>query len=309
MCHTRPSSSKDEDDKDDAASGHKRANASEFMEKMQEKEDEAEEGDHGVEDLDAADDQVEDDLHAAGVPTDDVDSKAAFQALRGEYQNSWHLCAALYQDRDLQKRLRLIAMCLGPLEAEFFRDIERQSLGQDGLVAWAADRVAGSWHQCIVETLQLMHSSELFRRLGVTVDNGPVVPMTGDAMGRPWVQEELYWAQLTFNLVVEIASARAWSQQMFGILMPNITAGLLSTVEQRRDGTMQVMQRLANALLEAEKNCHIAGLRKVLNDIAFHKTQLVRELFKIGEDCGWDSQCHCLLYIQSKQPTLESESN
>ena len=202
--------------------------------------------------------------------------------MRGEYKNSWNLCGDLYQDRDLQKRLRLIVTCLGPLEAEFYRDIEQQSKGPHALAAWAADRTAGSWQDCFLETLQLMHSPELYHRLGLMSGDGP--PIVGDAMKLPWVQEEIYWATLTYNLVTEIASARAWSQHMFSILLPNMTAGLLSESEQRRTGTLAVMQRLTYTLLQAEKNCHIPGVRKVLDDIAFHKTQLVRELFKIAQD-------------------------
>lgn len=202
-----------------------------------------------------------------------------FQALRGEYQNSWNLCGDLYQDRDLQKRLRLIAMCLHPLEAEFYRDIEQQGKKQEELAAWAADRTAGSWQRCIVETLQLMHDPELFRRLGL-MDGGTAQPDDD----HQWVREELQWAKLAFNLIVEIASSRAWSQMMFSIMLPNMTAGLLATSEQRRTGTLNVMRILVNALMEAEKNTHIPGLRKVLDDIAFHKLQLVRELIQILKD-------------------------
>ena len=214
----------------------------------------------------------------------DPDTRKAFQALRGEYKNSWNLCIHLFQDRDLQRKIRLITMALNPLENEFYRDIESQQKGQEHMARWAAQRAARGWRQCISETLQLLHDENFFKRLGLMRYPGKV--LGEEQREEAWVKEELHWAELAYNLCVDIAAARAWSQVMFSTLLPQVLAILLHDSAQAKQGGLAFMRRVATTILEAEKKTHIPGIRKCLNDIAFHKTQLVRELFQLGIDPG-----------------------
>ena len=210
------------------------------------------------------------------------DTKEAFNALRGEYQNSWHQCAEYFQDKDLQKRLRLVTMGLGPLEQEFFCDCEEQKGGPKELAQWAARRATGAWSQCICETLQLFHSDTVYQRLGMVIQ---CVPSTWDDPSEPsWVQEDRHWSLLLYNMVIEVAAARAWSQCMWSIFLPQLVAGLLLNDHMRRDSVLSVIKRVGMTLLKAEAKTHIPGLRKCLDAIAFHKTQLVREFLKMAED-------------------------
>eukprot|EP00435_Cladocopium_sp_Y103_P072189 s363_g39.t1 len=208
---------------------------------------------------------------------DEPDTKAAFNAMRGEYKNTWSLCAVLFQDKDLQKRLRVVVMCLEPLEKEFFHDVEEQCKGPVALARWAASRARGSWSQCIAETLELFHSPHVYQRLGMLTQAAPTVPDVEPA----WVQEDRHWCHLVYNMVIEVASARAWSQCMWSVFLPQLLAGLLSESILHRNSVLGMIKRVGTTLLKAETKTHIPGVRKCLDAIAFHKIQLVREFLKM----------------------------
>ena len=56
---------------------------------------------------------------AAAALLDKPPDEPDLNTLRGEYQNTWHMCRDLFQDKDLQKRLRLVVMGLPPWKQNF----------------------------------------------------------------------------------------------------------------------------------------------------------------------------------------------
>ena len=256
-------------------------------------EDEADDNDDDAQDGDG-DEPIDVDTdtergNAGGGNRDDEDAvnqepgtKAAFDALRGEYKNTWNMRADFSQDKGLQKRLRIATMCLEPLEKEFYRDCEEQQGGQADLARWAARRATGSWQDCIVETINVFHSTNTYQRLGMVTAYSP---QPDDVELASVFQEDRQFCRMVYNLCIELIAARAWSQSMWGIFLPQLCAGLLSErPQQQQQLVLNMIKRVATTLLDAEKKTHIPGVRKGLDAIAFHKTQLVRELFQIGED-------------------------
>ena len=130
------------------------------------------------------------------------------------------------------------------------------------MARWASLRAAGGWRQCISETLQLLHDEDFFRRLGLVRYPGRIV--SEEEGHQPWVQEELYWAELAFNLCVDIAAARAWSQCMFSTCLPQLVAILLHESDQAKQSGLSMMRQFATTILDAETKCHIPGVRKML---------------------------------------------
>eukprot|EP00435_Cladocopium_sp_Y103_P032780 s324_g8.t1 len=186
------------------------------------------------------------------VPPDPA-NRSEFNTLRGEYKNSWSLCANLYQDKDLQKRLRIIFLCLAPLEQEFYADVKAQEGGQVCLARWAGARALGAWNKCISETLGLLTSADLFQKLGMETSN-KVIPE--EHRQEPWVQEEFALTKMVFNLVLHVAAARAWSQSMFGIQLPQLCAGMLHEDPDARQRACKLMALFARAVIAAEKDCN-----------------------------------------------------
>ena len=199
----------------------------------------------------------------------------------GECNNSWHLCSELYQDKALQKRLRVLFLCLEPLEREFFSDIAAQQSGQLGLARCSADRALGFWSKCIVESFRLLESKELFQKLGMETSG---VTMAEDRRNESWVQEELALTRMVYNMLIHVSAARAWSQTMFSMRLPQLCAGMLHENLDAKQGSCHVMHRITDAVLAAERKMGKPGVTQCLDQMAWHKLQVARELMKIGSE-------------------------
>ena len=191
------------------------------------------------------------------------------------------MCSQLYQDKDLQKRLRVIFLCLEPLEREFFFDIAAQQSGQLGLARWAATRALGAWNKCIVESLRLLESKEVFQKLGMETSGARVA---GDRQNESWVQEEMALTRMVYTLLIHISAARAWSQTMFSMCLPQLCAGMLHENPDAKQGSCNLMRRISDAILGAERKMAKPGLAQCLEQMAWHKLQVARELMKIGSE-------------------------
>lgn len=191
------------------------------------------------------------------------------------------MCSNLYQDKDLQKRLRVIFLCLEPLEREFYFDIAAQQSGQLGLARWSATRALCSWSKCIVETLGLLESKELFQKLDMETSG---VTMKEDRQKEPRVQEELALTRMVYALLIHVSAARAWSQSMFSMCLPQVCAGMLHENPDAKQGSCNLMRRISDAILAAERKMAKPGLAQCLDQMAWHKLQVARELMKIGSE-------------------------
>ena len=234
---------------------------------------------------DADDDAAAGEAAAGARARADPQTKKEFDSLREDYKNSWAMCADFLQDKDLQKRLRILVISLGPLESEFFRDVAEQKGGQLQLARWAARRAAGE-SPVVTETFQLLHDPDVFERLGMfRGTQADVLPE------EPWVQEEMALCDMLFNMIVEVAAARAWSQAMFRVMLPQLCAGLLHENQETAQRLCNFMRQVSEAVLEAENVVGNRTLAACLSDMAWHKTQAARELMKMGQERVQVDEC------------------
>ena len=66
-----------------------------------------------------------------------------------------------------------------------------------------------------------------------------------------WIQEDLQWCKYAYNLVIEVASARARSQAMWSIFLPQLAAGLLTDNHETRALVMNMIKRVGTTVLNA----------------------------------------------------------
>jgi hypothetical protein len=219
----------------------------------------------------------------------DPHTKKEFDAMRMEYKNSIAMCADFYGDRPLQKKLRMVTAALQPLEDEFYTDMETQAGGQERMAAFAGERAVDVGTKCIGATLQKLHSVPTMQKLGLA----PSVLEQGASLDEPWVQEEVAAFEMFYNLVVAIASARAWSQALFGVFMPQLVARLLHpSLPERVKGAM-FMKNVTKCVLQAEA-LKTHNSESLLTDVAWNKLQLTRELFKLGEASVFYKHMFCM---------------
>ncbi|CAE7566298.1 unnamed protein product, partial [Symbiodinium necroappetens] len=128
-------------------------------------------------------------------------TRKEFQAWRSKFRNNVHVSATLYQDRRLQSRIRMLALCSKPVSQEYFNTLEKQQAAQ---LEWAANRSSGSWFVTVHKTLNLIHSASFLQELPVSSWNGSRSVGADEA----WVQQESALLNEAWRLLVELASAR-----------------------------------------------------------------------------------------------------
>ena len=145
-------------------------------------------------------------------------------------------------------------------------------------------RVSWVWQGGVVTErwgVKLLESEDLFRKLGMETAS---IPLDAEVQQTPWVQEEFALTRMVFTLISNVAAARSWSQAMFGIQLPQLCAGMLHENPDAKQGACNLMAVISRAILAAEKKAdENKPLNSCMEDMAWHKLQLARELMKIGE--------------------------
>ena len=116
----------------------------------------------------------------------------------------------------------------------------------------------------------------------------------------PWMQDEVDRVNNFFELLIELASARAWSQMLFVSCFPFGLAAVLHEDAKVADQMLAQHRISFQAILSAEKvvttktekvtRLNREEVTKRLSDISFQNFQLCREVYGLCEQCGWSSQ-------------------
>ena len=162
-------------------------------------------------------------------------------------------------------------------------------------------RVAGDWFDYILKSLGTLHQPEALEKF-ISVDVRGDLSDPGendmDQEPPPWIQEETERLQTYVRLLVELASARSWSQFMFVNCCPNNLVGLLHEDPRVAQQLSNYQKSIWEGVLLAERYVHDKSLNipkdlaKELNlrleDVTWHELQLSREVFIICSAAGWD---------------------
>lgn len=226
----------------------------------------------------------------------DPQTKAAFNILRGMYQNTAHFVAELLQDRFLQKQLRLIVHVLGPLHHEYASDLRCHKGGQTEVLYWHGDRAAGSYYATIAKTLNILSDESIVDLFGLRPQP---MNLKGTLLrGDPRLVEETKLLTQYFSFIVELCANRAWSQSFWTLCFPYAIAGLYATETQDRLRSQTLCWNLCTRVLQLEDILHKSPgnkrLVKLRNDLGTCDFQLVREILVLGYQCNFSWQNHDL---------------
>ena len=158
---------------------------------------------------------------------------------------------------------------------------------------WQAGRCYGDWFEVILDSLATLHSEDVLRHfLSIDVVGAPYENMDND----PWLLDETELLNSYVCLLVELASARSWSQMMFTNNFPLAFAGACHSSPAVADQLLKHQKRIWESILKAEtavsdpsipKSTRIE-LKKRLDDISWNQLQVSREVFLQCAKSGWD---------------------
>ena len=162
-------------------------------------------------------------------------------------------------------------------------------------MSWQANRCAGHWFSYILKSVGTLHDVS---QLGNFIS----VDMTGDTsaveeLKEPWLIDEKQRLTNFFSLLVECASARAWSQMMFTNCLPNSFAAAKHDHAPTAGRLLQNIQRvwesvlLAESIVVGKRDATMEvkkGVKERLNDICWNQLQLSREIYVECARANWN---------------------
>lgn len=167
---------------------------------------------------------------------------------------------------------------------------------------WQAGRVYGDWFEVILASLATLHSEEVLRQfLSIDVVGDPYEHMDNE----PWLLDETELLNNYVCLLVELASARSWSQIMFTNNMPLAFAGASHSSPAVADQLLKHQRRIWESILKAETAVSDPSisrsirteLKKRLEDISWNQLQVSREVFLQCAKSNWDPSDHNVLQL------------
>jgi len=219
------------------------------------------------------------------------ETRAAFNALRSQFKSTQAFVHTLYGEKNLQVKVRMLVDASRELHAEYSANLEAESKGYLGMLAWAADRANGSsWYQTITLMIERLCDQHTADRLCLTPPIfGVVHTFDGE---NPVMSEEARLLDMYKRLVFSLASNRAWSQPFYGWCFPWAIGRLLSqdpTVVQRG---VHMLTKLSEAILKLEGMANNSpgksSFRKLLASVGTHEWVVTREILASGVQKGWN---------------------
>ncbi|CAE7529107.1 unnamed protein product, partial [Symbiodinium necroappetens] len=228
----------------------------------------------------------------AAADVDDPTNRQEFQEWRKKFSNNVQLCAHLYRDRGLQQRIRMIALATEFVSKEYQKNLQAQKQGQAAQLTWSAARVTGSWYWTLHSTLRMMHDARFLAELGISSSTGGGEPASWD---EPWVLEEAAFLEEVWRrLLVELASARTWSQCQYSLCLPFAFACVYGSGETRESGmqhirSLDVGLATAHRIIEEHPQSPLAKeIRSLLEDCWWWRSQLSLEMLETARQCRYD---------------------
>ncbi|CAE7359418.1 unnamed protein product, partial [Symbiodinium sp. KB8] len=231
-------------------------------------------------------------------PEDDDDegeptNRQDFQKWRAKFRNNVELAAELYQDRSLQQSLRMIYVTTRPAAQEYYDAIQIHKQGQASQLKWTAARCSGSWYKTVLRTLVMIHDAAALADMGLSAWHS-AAPASGE---ESWVQEETAFLETAWKVLVEISSARCWSQAMYSTCMPFAMSAVFGP-SNTHGPAMEFIRNLDAGLAEAHRllarepgSATGVAVTALLKDLWWHTTQLALEGIQTCRDARFSASC------------------
>ena len=159
----------------------------------------------------------------------------------------------------------------------------------------------------MIKGLSLIHKSECLEKLHVSVPGSDDVRFQDEWQEQEWFQKDMARLRSLWGLLVELASARSWSQSPHAVTQPNAFVAALHDNEDLATRHLELQRRTFSAVFKAESMANNPRLPKLLVACL----QCAREAFLTGELGSWIWRtCSHLAQVarQSNSPTAMNKS-
>ena len=166
---------------------------------------------------------------------------------------------------------------------------------------WQAHRSASEWFGSILQSVGTIHDAGILSKF-ISCDSSESLGEATVNDDEPWLKEEQTRLRDYFTLLVELASARVWSQMVFATCPPY---SVVAVLHDDHDTGQHVLNRCCNtwrAIVAAENavkpGCQAEGLSKPMKkaisdrlvDVSFQTFQITREVMALCEACQWNME-------------------
>ena len=189
---------------------------------------------------------------------------------------------------------------------------------EESTLRWAAARACGAWFQPVRASLCLIHNMDNLEKLGLSMPDS--LPRGVDQLvdnELPWLADQRSTLKKFHEYTMQLSSFRAWSQVQFSTLVPQLLAGVHHVDRAQRISALGKLRTTWDAVLAAEAVVYRhAGhedtpvtlhkmLSKLLDDVAWHRLQLSREIYSVAAAGNWsvdDQQLRLLSFLLWARP-------
>ena len=218
----------------------------------------------------------------------DASTRAAFNALRGQYKNTFEFVKALYVEPGLQLRMRMIIDGSLDLHSEYSSQLEQESEGQSGMLAYASERAMGqTWYPTVCKIIQRFSSATSIERLNLTPHAFNQPQTIEDLENDPDLEQEKVLLRQFYDLLIGLASRRSWSQAFYGLTFPYCGARLMTGEATQANLVRRLARGILKLELEVNNKPQLAILQKLLKDVGTNYWLVTREMFIAGNNADW----------------------
>ncbi|CAE7881470.1 unnamed protein product [Symbiodinium sp. KB8] len=215
-------------------------------------------------------------------------TKKELGEVQSTFRNKLELAHHYYEDDLLRLEMKVIFWGTYHVMKEFSETLKQHKQGQIATLRWRAERACGGWFKAVSQTLLMLHDSSVLEKLHLTLaeaDDSSIPP------------EEEITLERFYSYVLELASARSWSQSLYSTCLPNFFAGIFHEKQALRDTCMTRVKELWKCVLEAEAFVRNpredAAVRQavagILADMAWNRLQISRELLAVIRQGQYDT--------------------
>ena len=229
----------------------------------------------------------------AKAPPEEPNTLAAFKLLKESYDNTEDLIAECLRSHWHHLRMRVLILCGECLHMEYNKGLEAHKDGYQAMLRFQALRSYGAWYQTVHRLLDLFEDARVLQSLDMRSHMPDQEPSSS---ADPSMKQDAQTAQSLYDLVVQLASARCWSQLHYTLCVPHCFVQVFLPHPDHMQDVQAFLQKVGVKLGKVEEaRKRIAGrgpeaklIEELVTDLATLDWVVVRELLIDSAQTGYD---------------------
>ncbi|CAE6970581.1 unnamed protein product [Symbiodinium sp. CCMP2592] len=219
-------------------------------------------------------------------------NRAEFKLLRESFEGTDEMIEEFLHDHEHHLRTRILIYGGSVLHQEYANWLEKQKGDAFDKLHFQAARSLGSWYETVLGFAQLLQAPHVLRGLDLRSYDNDNLPVSLDD---PTVRVDCKICKSMWNFVVELSSARVWSQMHHSICFPHCFARVFA----EKDSDLDASEIFLRSLSKCFRNVDLAyrqqgpgpmrqAVGSLIDDLGTFWWVLTRELIIQGEQQSWN---------------------